>query len=116
MLGASWGSASNRSVETNLKFQMGDFKLMHQKIEGIFTPTIVPLDERREINEVELRRYIDWLFARGVHGIYPNGSTGEMIRFTSEERRRITKIVCEQADGKGLVLAGAAEENVRETL
>src|SRR5215471_3020148 len=87
-----------------------------QKIDGIFTPIIVPLDERREINEAELRRYVDWLFARGVHGIYPNGSTGEMIRFTADERRQVTKIVCEQAEGKGLVLAGAAEENVRETL
>jgi len=33
------------------------------KIEGIFTPTVVPLDDRGEINEGELRRYLDWLIA-----------------------------------------------------
>jgi len=87
-----------------------------KKIEGIFVPNIVPLDENGEINEPELRRYVDWLIENGAHGLYPNGSTGEFTRFTSEERWRIVQIVCEQSRGKGLVLAGAAEANVRETL
>ncbi|MDB5354564.1 MAG: dihydrodipicolinate synthetase [Phycisphaerales bacterium] len=89
---------------------------MPDKLRGIFTPNLVPLDSRGEINEAELRRYVDWLIARGVHGLYPNGSTGEFTRFTVEERRRIIKIVCEQCDGRVPVLAGAAEANVRETL
>src|SRR4029078_2189145 len=64
----------------------------------------------------ELRRYVDWLIDRGVHGLYPNGSTGEFTRFTVEERRRIIKIVCEQCRGRVPVLAGAAEANVKETI
>jgi 4-hydroxy-tetrahydrodipicolinate synthase len=76
----------------------------------------VPLDGNGQINEAELRRYIDWLIERGVHGLYPNGSTGEFVRFTPEERRRIVKIVCEQAAGRVPVLAGAAEANAQETL
>lgn len=87
-----------------------------QKIEGIFTPHMVPLDASGQINEAELRRYIDWLIDRGVHGLYPNGSTGEFTRFTPEERKQIVKIVCEQAAGRVPVLAGAAEANVKETL
>src|SRR5256885_8637096 len=86
------------------------------KLQGIFTPNIVPLDARGNINEAELRRYVDWLIDRGVHGLYPNGSTGEFTRFTVEERRRIIKIVCEQADGRVPILAGAAEANVKETI
>ena len=89
---------------------------MKTKIHGIFTPNIVPLDDDGEINEPELRRYVDWLIEHGVHGLYPNGSTGEFTRFTAEERRRIIEIVCEQAAGRVPVLAGAAEANVRETL
>src|SRR5687767_4466252 len=53
------------------------------KLSGIFTPHMVPLDARGEINEAELRRYIDWLIDSGVHGLYPNGSTGEFTRFTA---------------------------------
>lgn len=86
------------------------------KLEGIFTPNIVPFDDAGQINEAELRRYVDWLIANGVHGLYPNGSSGEFIRLTPEERRRIIKIVCEQAAGRVPVLAGAAEANAYETL
>ncbi|HWE02238.1 MAG TPA: dihydrodipicolinate synthase family protein [Tepidisphaeraceae bacterium] len=89
---------------------------MAQKLRGIFTPNLVPLDARGDIDEHELRRYVDWLIARGVHGLYPNGSTGEFTRFTVEERRRIIKIVCEQSNGRVPVLAGAAEANVAETI
>src|SRR3974377_2154092 len=118
---------------------------MTTRISGILTPHMVPLDEHGAINEAELRRYVDWLITRGVDGLYPNGSTGEFIRFTAgggppdrpgvcraggargggpgefirctaEERRRIIRIVCEQAAGRVPVLAGAAEANVRETL
>jgi 4-hydroxy-tetrahydrodipicolinate synthase len=85
-------------------------------LRGIFTPNIVPLDERGEINEPELRRYVDWLIERGVHGLYPNGSTGEFTRFTAEERRRIIEIIADQNRGRVPVLAGAAEANTRETI
>jgi 4-hydroxy-tetrahydrodipicolinate synthase len=89
---------------------------MAKHLEGIFTPTLVPLDAKGEINEAELRRFISWLIERGVHGLYPNGSTGEFTRFTEEERRRIVQIVCDENRGRVLVLAGAAEANVKETL
>lgn len=85
-------------------------------LRGIFTPNIVPLDARGEIHEAELRRYVDWLIDHGVHGLYPNGSTGEFTRFTPEERRRIIEIVCDQTRGRVPILAGAAEANVRETI
>ena len=87
-----------------------------QRLSGIFTPNLVPLDAKGDIHEGELRRYVDWLIERGVHGLYPNGSTGEFTRFTVEERRRIIEIVCDQANGRVPVLAGAAEANVKETL
>jgi 4-hydroxy-tetrahydrodipicolinate synthase len=86
------------------------------QLRGIFTPNLVPLDRNGDINEPELRRYVDWLIERGVHGLYPNGSTGEFTRFTVEERRLIIKIVCDQCRGRVPVLAGAAEANVKETL
>jgi dihydrodipicolinate synthase/N-acetylneuraminate lyase len=89
---------------------------MPEKITGILTPHMVPLDSRGGIDEAELRRYVDWLIQQGVHGLYPNGSTGEFVRFTADERRRIVQIVCDQAAGRVPVLAGAAEANARETI
>lgn len=86
------------------------------RLRGVLCPNIVPLDARGEIAEAELRRYVDWLIDGGVHGLYPNGSTGEFTRFTPDERRHIVAIVQDEAGGRVPVLAGAAEANVRETL
>lgn len=85
-------------------------------ITGILTPHMVPLDGRGRIDEDELARYVAWLVEKGVHGLYPNGSTGEFVRFTPEERRRIVRVVCDAAAGKVPVVAGAAEANVAETI
>ncbi len=74
------------------------------------------MDDRGQINEPEYRRFLNWLIEKGVHGLYPNGSSGEFIRLNAEERRRIIKIACEEAAGRVPVLAGAAEANVRETV
>lgn len=89
---------------------------MAGRLAGIFTPNMVPLDARGEINEPELRRYTSWLIEKGVHGLYPNGSTGEFLRFTAEERRRIIEIMSSEARGRVPILAGAAEANARETI
>ena len=86
------------------------------RLEGIFTPNLVPLDSAGAINESELRRYVDWLIDKGVHGLCPNGSTGEFTRFTVEERRRIVEIIADQVAGRVPILAGAAEANVAETV
>ena len=89
---------------------------MATRLNGIFTPMLVPLDERGDINEEELRRFINWLIQNGVHGLYPNGSTGEFTRLTVAERQRIVRITCDEVKGRVPILAGAAEANVKETI
>lgn len=89
---------------------------MNQPLSGIFTPNITPLDSRGRLDEDTLRNYIDWLIEHGVHGLYPNGSTGEFVRFTADERRRVIEIVVDQTRGRVPILAGAAEANVSETI
>lgn len=80
-------------------------------LSGIFVPNIVPYDKQGRINEDELRRIIAWIGSKGVTGFYPNGSMGEFIRLSYEERKRVVTIVAEEAAGKP-ILAGAAEPNV----
>lgn len=88
---------------------------MSAALTGIFVPNIVPYDARGRINEDELRRIVRWLAARGVSGFYPNGSMGEFIRLSYEERRTVVRIVSEEANGLP-ILAGAAEPNVELVL
>ena len=92
---------------------------MASDIKGIFCPHMVPLDGRGAINETELRRLIDFLIGHGMSGLYPNGSTGEFVRLTYEERKRVIEIVADQArraDRDVPVLAGASECNIDVTV
>lgn len=89
---------------------------MQDRLQGIFTPNLVPYDAKGDINEPELRRYVNWLIDKGVHGLYPNGSTGEFTRFTVEERKRIVAVIADETKGRVPILAGAAEANVKETI
>jgi len=86
------------------------------RLTGIFCPHMVPLDDWGRIDEDELRRLVEWLIQRGVHGLYPNGSSGEFTLFSAEERRRIVRIVADQARGRVKVMAGATEATVDLTL
>jgi dihydrodipicolinate synthase/N-acetylneuraminate lyase len=81
-------------------------------IRGIYTPNLVPFLDDGRINEDELRRLVNWLIAKGVTGLYPNGSTGEFIRLSFEERKRVIQIVTEETRGRVPILAGAAESNL----
>ena len=81
-------------------------------IQGIFTPNVVPFHQDHRINEGELRRYVSWLIAKGVTGLYPNGSTGEFIRLSFEQRIRVVEIIADEARGRVPILAGAAEPNI----
>ena len=81
-------------------------------LKGIFTPNLVPFLDDGRINEGELRRMIGWLIEKGISGLYPNGSTGEFIRLSFEERKRVIQIVAEETRGRVPILAGAAEANL----
>lgn len=85
-------------------------------IQGIYTPNVVPLHADHRINEGELRRYTSWLIDKGVSGLYPNGSTGEFIRLSFEERIRVVEIMASETRGRVPILAGAAEPNIATVL
>ncbi|MFG0286668.1 MAG: dihydrodipicolinate synthase family protein [Rhodopirellula sp. JB044] len=87
-----------------------------RRLSGIFCPNLTPVDAKGRVDEERLREYVDWLIDHGVDGLYPNGSTGEFVRFSPAERRRIVEVVVEQTAGRVPVLAGAAEANVSETI
>lgn len=89
---------------------------MSPPMNGIYTPNITPVDARGRVDEDKLCAYVDWLIERGVHGLYPNGSTGEFTRFTAPERRRIIEVLCQHVGQRVPILAGAAEANVHETI
>lgn len=87
-----------------------------RRFSGIFTANIVIYDEHGRIAHGEMERYIAWLIDAGIHGLYPNGSTGEFVRLSSEERRDVVRLIAEVNQGRVPILAGASEANIRDVL
>jgi 4-hydroxy-tetrahydrodipicolinate synthase len=87
-----------------------------RRFSGVFTPNIVIYDASGAINYKEMERYISWLIDAGIHGLYPNGSTGEFVRLSSEERRDVVRLIVDVNNGRVPILAGASEANLRDVL
>ena len=83
---------------------------------GILVPTLTPVAPDGGVDLDALRSHADWLIGKGVHGLYPCGSTGEGVRLTADERREVVKATCEAAAGRVPVLAGVCGANLSELL
>ncbi len=80
---------------------------MHEHIHGIVPPMTTPFRADETIDEAALRAETRYLIeiAR-VHGLAVTGSTGEGHALTTDEVRRITAVVTEEARGRVPVITG----------
>ncbi|NNJ25948.1 dihydrodipicolinate synthase family protein [Alienimonas chondri] len=83
---------------------------------GILVPTLTPRAADGGVDEDALRSHVDWLIGKGVHGLYPCGSTGEGVRLTADERRTVVRATCEAAAGRVPTLPGVYGANQSELL
>jgi 4-hydroxy-tetrahydrodipicolinate synthase len=50
---------------------------------GIIPPVITPLTPGGRVNETMLRKVVNHLIDKGVHGLFPLGTTGEFYALTT---------------------------------
>lgn len=82
---------------------------------GTATAIITPFKDDGSIDEVSLRRLVDFQEENGVTTIVPVGSTGESATLTHEEHIRVIEIVVDQAK-KAKILAGAGSNSTAEAI
>lgn len=83
---------------------------------GSLVALVTPFADGRRIDELALRRMVDWHIEQGTDGLVPVGTTGESPTLDADEHRRVVEIVVEQAAGRIPVMAGAGSNNTREAL
>ena len=80
---------------------------MHERIFGIVPPMTTPFRTDDTIDEAALRAETRYLIETArVHGLAATGSTGEGHALSTDEVRRITAIVSEEARGRVPVITG----------
>ncbi|MEW9676638.1 4-hydroxy-tetrahydrodipicolinate synthase [Lentibacillus sp. L22] len=81
-----------------------------KQLEGTFPVLITPMTDDFEVDYEGLKKNIDHFVNEGVSGIAVNGSTGEFVSLTKEERYKIAEIAVEQVNGDIPVIVGTAAE------
>ena len=79
---------------------------MATELRGVLSAIATPFTEDgSQVDEVSLRKLVDFTIGGGIHGIVTCGGTGEFFSLTMEERKRVTEIVMDQVQGRAPVAA-----------
>jgi len=74
-------------------------------LHGVLTPILTPFSAQGAIDHQALRRLVDFLIQRGIHGIMVGGTVGEGMLLSLEERRAALETVVDTAAGRIPVVA-----------
>lgn len=74
--------------------------------EGVIVAMLTPFDDRGRINELEVRKYVNFLIGKGVDGIFPVSSCGEYVHLDTGERKYLIDIVTDENRGRVDIIPG----------
>ncbi|MDX5852832.1 4-hydroxy-tetrahydrodipicolinate synthase [Bacillus cereus group sp. BfR-BA-01363] len=87
-----------------------------KNIKGAFPVLITPMDEFQGINWNGVKQNVNYFIEQKVAGIIINGSTGEFVSLSKEERFKMVETVLKEVDGRIPVIVGTAAETTKETI
>lgn len=87
-----------------------------QKYEGIIPAFYACYDETGEISRERVRALTQYFIDKGVKGLYVNGSSGECIYASVEDRKTVLEEVMAVAKGKLTVIAHVACNNTKDSV
>lgn len=88
---------------------------MNFRMEGVIVPIVTPFDAAGELDLAATKHLVDYLIERGVHGLFPAGTTGEGALLTMDERKRLAEAVVNAAAGRVPVIIHAGAITTRAT-
>jgi len=83
---------------------------------GIITPMITPFNKNYEIDFVGVEWLVNHLVRGGVHGVFPNSTTGESVSLSLDEKKKLIMKVVELVNGRTKVLPGIGGNATLEVL
>ncbi|HEY1187024.1 MAG TPA: 4-hydroxy-tetrahydrodipicolinate synthase [Gemmata sp.] len=86
------------------------------KLHGIIPPVVTPLTADQDLDLPGLRAHIDYVLAKGVHGIFVLGTTGEFYALDEAEKQAVLADAVAHVAGRAPVYAGTGAETTREVV
>ena len=87
-----------------------------KKMYGVNTPISCPMTEKGEVDYESLTNLCNFLIEKGVNGLYPNGSTGEMCYLSKEEREKVLECVIDASKGRVQVFSMVGALTTKDTI
>ncbi|SMQ64508.1 N-acetylneuraminate lyase [Bacillus sp. OV166] len=87
-----------------------------EKFKGIIPAFYACYDEAGEVSENRTRDLCNYLYEKGVKGLYVGGSSGECIYQNLEERKATLKYVAEAVKGKLTLIAHVGAPSTRDSV
>ena len=85
------------------------------KYKGVIPAFYACYDREGEISPEGVRALTRYFVEKGVKGVYVNGSSGECIYQSVEDRKLVLENVCEAAEGKLTIIAHVACNNTKDS-
>ena len=86
------------------------------KYKGIFPAFYACYDDEGNVSAERTETYVQYLIDKGVQGLYVNGSSGECIYLSVEERKLVLESVMKVARGKLVIIAHVACNNTKDSV
>lgn len=86
------------------------------KYKGIIPALYACYDEQGEVDSVRVQNLVRYYMQQGVRGIYVNGSSGECIYQSVDDRKKIIEAVMEVADSSLTVINHVACNNTKDSV
>ena len=82
---------------------------------GSLVALITPFKDGK-VDEQALERLVEWHIAQGTDALVPAGTTGESPTLSDQEHTRVVELVCQVANHRIPVMAGAGSNNPVEAV
>ncbi|MET9513631.1 dihydrodipicolinate synthase family protein [Streptomyces sp. NPDC002994] len=87
-----------------------DFSALRSALADVVAIPVTPFTADGSLDVAAHRALLGRLLDGGVGTLTPNGNTGEFYALTPEERRAVTELTIEEADGRATVVVGVGHD------
>ena len=87
-----------------------------EKMKGVTVPIITPFTSDDKVDIEGIVALVDYLVSNGIDSIYPNGTTGEMLKMSVDERKIVAETCIKASNGRIPVFVQVGAANLSDTL
>ena len=88
----------------------------NENLHGVIVPMTTPFGEDGNIDASALEKQAEFLIEKGVNGLYPCGTTGEMLLMDTEERMLVAETVVNKTEKRVPVFIHCGAMATKDTL